>query len=225
MAFHGRKIWFLTGSQDLYGEVILGQVKTDSAEMVAGLNASAAVPVEIVHRPTVTTPDGIRRACIEASADDSVIGVIGWMHTFSPAKMWITGLQALTKPFLHLHTQHNADLPYDSIDMEFMNTNQSAHGDREFAYIVSRLRMPRKTVAGHWQDPAVQGRIGSWMRAAAGVHEARNLKCIRFGDNMREVADTDGDKVEVQARLGASCTPAAARLQLPIRPCTAGSCQ
>ena len=205
MAFQGLKIWFLTGSQDLYGEVILGQVKTNSAEMVAGLNASAAVPVEIVHRPTVTTPDGIRRACIEASADDSVIGVIGWMHTFSPAKMWITGLQALTKPFLHLHTQHNADLPYDSIDMEFMNTNQSAHGDREFAYIVSRLRMPRKTVAGHWQDPAVQGRIGSWMRAAAGVHEARNLKCIRFGDNMREVADTDGDKVEVQARLGASC--------------------
>ena len=205
MAFDGLKIWFLTGSQDLYGEVILGQVREQSAEIVAGLNAAGSIPVEIVHKPTVTTPDGIRRACIEASADDSVIGVIGWMHTFSPAKMWIAGLQALTKPFLHLHTQHNADLPYDSIDMEFMNTNQSAHGDREFAYIVSRLRMPRKTVAGHWQDAAVQGRVGSWMRAAAGVHEARNLRCIRFGDNMREVADTDGDKVEVQARFGASC--------------------
>ena len=178
MAFDGLKIWFLTGSQDLYGEVILGKVKANSAEMVEGLNAADVVPVEVVHRPTVTTPDGIRRACIEASADDSVIGVIGWMHTFSPAKMWIAGLQSLTKPFLHLHTQHNARLPYDSIDMEFMNTNQSAHGDREFAYIVSRLRMPRKTIAGHWQDPAVQGRIGSWMRAAAGVHEARTLRCM-----------------------------------------------
>ena len=205
MAFEGLKIWFLTGSQDLYGEVILGKVAAQSAEVVAGLNTAPATPVEIVHKPTVTTPDGIRRACIEASADDSVIGVIGWMHTFSPAKMWIHGLQALTKPFLHLHTQHNADLPYGSIDMEFMNLNQSAHGDREFAYIVSRLRMPRKTVAGHWQDQAVQGRIGSWMRAAAGVHEARVLKVIRFGDNMREVADTDGDKVEVQARFGTSC--------------------
>jgi L-arabinose isomerase len=205
MAFEGLKIWFLTGSQDLYGEVILAAVKEQSSAMVAGLNAAEALPVDIVHKPTVTTPDGIRRACIEASADDSVIGVIGWMHTFSPAKMWIAGLQSLTKPFLHLHTQHNADLPYGSIDMEFMNLNQSAHGDREFAYIVSRLRMPRKTVAGHWQEPTVQGRIGSWMRAAAGVHEARNLKVIRFGDNMREVADTDGDKVEVQARLGASC--------------------
>lgn len=205
MAFDGLKIWFLTGSQDLYGEVILGKVAANSRQMVAGLNAAETLPVEIVPKPTVTTPDGIRRACIEASADDSVIGVVGWMHTFSPAKMWIGGLQSLTVPFLHLHTQHNADLPYGSIDMEFMNTNQSAHGDREFAYIVSRLRLPRKTIAGHWQDPAVQGRIGSWMRAAAGVHEARNLKCIRFGDNMREVADTDGDKVEVQARFGTSC--------------------
>ena len=204
MAFDGLKIWFLTGSQDLYGEVILGQVQSQSTAMVAGLNA-AGLPVEIVRRPTVTTPAGIRRACIEASADDSVIGVIGWMHTFSPAKMWITGLQALTKPFLHLHTQHNAELPYGTIDMDFMNLNQSAHGDREFAYIVSRLRLPRKTIAGHWQDAAVQGRIGSWMRAAAGVHEARNLKVIRFGDNMREVADTDGDKVEVQIRFGAAC--------------------
>jgi L-arabinose isomerase len=205
MAFDGLKIWFLTGSQDLYGEVILGKVKAQSAEMVSGLNAASGIPVEIVHLPTVTTPDGIRRVCLDASSDDSVIGVIGWMHTFSPAKMWIAGLQALTKPFLHLHTQFGADLPYGSIDMEFMNLNQSAHGDREFAYIVSRLRMPRKTVAGHWADPLVQSRIEAWQRAAAGVHEARNLKVIRFGDNMREVADTDGDKVEVQVRLGTSC--------------------
>ncbi len=205
MAFEGLKIWFLTGSQGLYGEVILGKVLAQSQEMVAGLNASADIPVEIVHKPTVTTPDGIRRACIDASADDSCIGVIGWMHTFSPAKMWIAGLQALTKPFLHLHTQYGADLPYGAIDMEFMNLNQSAHGDREFAYIVSRLRLPRKTVAGHWQEAGVQRRVGAWMRAAAGAHEARDLRVIRFGDNMREVADTDGDKVEVQARFGAAC--------------------
>jgi L-arabinose isomerase len=205
MGFAGREVWFLTGSQDLYGEAVLAQVKAQSSEVVAGLSASTHVPVKLVARPTVTTPDGIRRACIDASADDACIGVIGWMHTFSPAKMWIAGLQALTKPFLHLHTQHNAGLPFASIDMDFMNLNQSAHGDREFAYIVSRLRIPRKTVAGHWADPAVQRRIGSWMRAAAGVHEARGLRVIRFGDNMREVADTDGDKVEVQARFGASC--------------------
>ena len=147
------KIWFLTGSQDLYGEAILGAVKEQSAEMVTGLGLAPDIPVEIVRVPTVTTPDAIRRACLEASSDDACIGVIGWMHTFSPAKMWISGLQALNKPFLHLHTQYGADLPYGSIDMEFMNLNQSAHGDREFAYIVSRLRMPRKTIAGHWQDP------------------------------------------------------------------------
>jgi L-arabinose isomerase len=205
MAFKGLQVWFLTGSQELYGEAILASVRQQSAEIVAGLGAATSTPVEIVHRPTVTTPDGIRRACIEATADDHCIGVIGWMHTFSPAKMWIAGLQALGKPFLHLHTQYNGQLPYEAIDMAFMNLNQSAHGDREFAYIVSRLRLPRKTIAGHWQDPVVQSRIGAWMRAAAGVHEARNLKVVRFGDNMREVADTDGDKVEVQARLGASC--------------------
>jgi L-arabinose isomerase len=205
MAFDGLRVWFLTGSQDLYGEVILAKVKEQSKEIVAGLNAAGDIPVEIVHKPTVTTPDAIRRACLDASADDGCIGVIGWMHTFSPAKMWIAGLQALQKPFLHLHTQHGADLPYGSIDMEFMNLNQSAHGDREFAYIMSRLRLPRKTVAGHWQEPGVQSRIGAWTRAAAGAHEARNLRVIRFGDNMREVADTDGDKVEVQARLGTSC--------------------
>jgi L-arabinose isomerase len=205
MAFDGLRIWFLTGSQDLYGEAILAQVSEQSATLVAGLGSADDVPVEIVHKPTVTTPDGIRRACLDATSDDTCIGVIGWMHTFSPAKMWIAGLQALGKPFLHLHTQYGRDLPYAEIDMTFMNLNQSAHGDREFAYIVSRLRMPRKTVAGHWQDRAVQARVGAWMRAAVGLHEARTLKVVRFGDNMREVADTDGDKVEVQARLGVSC--------------------
>jgi L-arabinose isomerase len=205
MAFDELKIWFLTGSQDLYGEAILRKVREQAEEIVAGLAAAPAIPVEIVPKPTVTTPDGIRRVCLDATADDACIGVIGWMHTFSPAKMWIAGLQALQKPFLHLHTQFGRDLPYGSIDMPFMNLNQSAHGDREFAYIVSRLRMPRKTIAGHWQEAAVQGRIGAWARAAAGAHEARNLKVVRFGDNMREVADTDGDKVEMQARFGTAC--------------------
>jgi len=204
MAFEGLHIRFLTGSQDLYGEDILRRVREQSAQMVAGLDSAPVIPVNVVHHPTVTTPDGIRRACLDATADDSCIGVIGWMHTFSPAKMWIAGLQALQKPFLHLHTQFGRDLPYADIDMAFMNLNQSAHGDREFAYIVSRLRMPRKTIAGHWQDPSVQGRLGAWTRAAVGAHEARRLKVVRFGDNMREVADTDGDKVEVQARFGTS---------------------
>ncbi len=205
MAFDGLSIRFLTGSQELYGEAILAQVQAQASELVAGLDAAADIPVTILAQPTVTTPEGIRRACLEASADDGCIGVIGWMHTFSPAKMWIAGLQALQKPFLHLHTQYGAQLPYGSIDMAFMNLNQSAHGDREFAYIVSRLRMPRKTVAGHWQDPLVQRRIGAWTRAAAGAHEARTLRVIRFGDNMREVADTDGDKVELEVRFGTSC--------------------
>ena len=169
---------------------------------MAGLGDAPDIPLHIVHKPTVTTPDGIRRACLDASADDACIGVIAWMHTFSPAKMWIAGLQALQKPFLHLHTQYGRDLPYADLDMAFMNLNQSAHGDREFGYIVSRLRHPGKVIAGHWQDPAVQARIGAWARAAAGAHEAHTLKVCRFGDNMREVAVTEGDKVEVQARLG-----------------------
>ncbi len=204
MAFDELRVVFLTGSLHYYDDATRRLVERQSKEIAAGLSAAPDIPIEIVHKPTVTTPDGIRRACLEASADDGCIGVIGWMHTFSPAKMWIAGLQALQKPFLHLHTQHNAELPYGAIDMAFMNLNQSAHGDREFAYIVSRLRLPRKTIAGHWQEPTVQARIGSWMRACAGAHEARDLRVIRFGDNMREVADTDGDKVEVQARFGTS---------------------
>ena len=174
MAFEGRSIWFLTGSQDLYGEATLRAVHEQSAAIVAGLREAPDIPVEIVHKPTVTTPDGIRRACLDATADDSCIGVIAWMHTFSPAKMWIAGLQALQKPFLHLHTQFGRDLPYADLDMAFMNLNQSAHGDREFAYIVSRLRHPGKVIAGHWQDPAVQRahrRLGPrGRRGARGAH-------------------------------------------------------
>ncbi len=204
MAFDGLRIWFMTGSQDLYGEETLRKVAEQATRIVAGLDVAPDIPVEVVLRPTVITPDGIRRACLDATADDSCIGVIAWMHTFSPAKMWIAGLQALQKPFLHLHTQFGRDLPYADLDMDFMNLNQSAHGDREFAYIVARLRHPGKVVAGHWQDPAVQRRIGAWARAAAGAHEASHLKVCRFGDNMREVAVTEGDKVEVQARLGVS---------------------
>ena len=202
MAFDGFHIRFLTGSQDLYGEETLERVREQAAAVVAGLAGASGIPVGIVRQPTVKEPDGIRRACLEATADDACIGVIGWMHTFSPAKMWIAGLQALQKPFLHLHTQFGRDLPWADIDMDFMNLNQSAHGDREFAYIVSRLRRPRKTVAGHWQDEGVRERSGAWARAAAGAHEARRLRVARFGDNMREVAVTEGDKVEAQARLG-----------------------
>ena len=169
MAFDNLRIWFLTGSQDLYGEETLRQVEDQSTRIAVGLGASSDIPIEIVPRPTVASPDGIRRACLDATADDSCIGVIAWMHTFSPAKMWIAGLQALQKPLLHLHTQFGRDLPWADIDMEFMNLNQSAHGDREFAYIVSRLRLPRKTVVGYWRDPTAQQRVGAWARAAAGA--------------------------------------------------------
>lgn len=202
MAFEGLEIWFLTGSQDLYGEETLRQVARQSGAMVDGLDASESITVRIVPQPVVLTPDSIRRVCLEANATDACIGVIAWMHTFSPAKMWIAGLQTLRKPLLHLHTQYGRDLPWADIDMDFMNLNQSAHGDREFAYIVTRLRHPRKVVAGFWQDPTVQERIGAWARAAAGWHEAQHLRIARFGDNMREVAVTEGDKVEAQARLG-----------------------
>ena len=199
-----RRLWLLTGSQDLYGEETLAAVAEQSREVAAGLDASPAIPLAIVHRPVLTTPDAIRRACVEAGADDACIGVIAWMHTFSPAKMWIGGLTVLTKPLLHLHTQFNRSLPWAEIDMDFMNLNQSAHGDREFGHIQTRLGMSRKVVVGHWSDPAIQSRIGGWARAAAGAAEARQLNVIRFGDNMRSVAVTDGDKVEAQRRLGFS---------------------
>jgi len=196
------EVWFLTGSQDLYGEETLRQVAADSELIAAGLDESASIPVRVVFKPVVKSPEGIAAACLAATAAERCVGVIAWMHTFSPARMWIAGLQALRKPLLHLHTQFNRDLPWADIDMDFMNLNQAAHGDREFAHIEARLSVARKTVSGYWQDPAVAERIGAWARAACGWHEGQHLRVARFGDNMRQVAVTDGDKVEAQIRLG-----------------------
>ncbi|MBP7936000.1 MAG: L-arabinose isomerase [Phycisphaerae bacterium] len=202
MAFDNLEIWFITGSQHLYGEEALNQVADNSRRMVEGLNASARLPFRLVFKPVVTTADSILRVCREANAAPHCAGLITWMHTFSPAKMWIAGLQALDKPMAHLHTQYNRDLPWATIDMDFMNLNQAAHGDREFGFICARMEQPRKVVVGHWQDPEVQDRLAVWQRAAAGLHELRNLKVARIGDNMRQVAVTEGDKVEAQIRLG-----------------------
>jgi len=197
-----KQLWFITGSQHLYGEEAIAQVSQNSADIVAGLDAAEAIPVSVVAKPVLTTPDEIRRVMLEANADESCIGVVTWMHTFSPAKMWIAGLGVLQKPLLHLHTQHNVDLPWADIDMDFMNLNQAAHGDREFGYVLTRMRHRRKTVVGHWADEAVQRRIGNWARAALGWDEVQHLKLVRFGDNMRQVAVTEGDKVEAQIKLG-----------------------
>jgi L-arabinose isomerase len=197
-----RKVWFLTGSQHLYGEETLRQVAAQS-QQVAGLLAGAAdVPVAVEWRPVLTDPDAIRRTMLEANLDDAVVGVIAWMHTFSPAKMWIAGLDALAKPLLHLHTQVNVELPWSTIDFDFMNLNQAAHGDREFGYIETRLDVPRTTVVGHASDPRVTREVGTWCRAAAARADLRGLRLARFGDNMRHVAVTEGDKTEAQLRLG-----------------------
>jgi L-arabinose isomerase len=198
------EVWFLTGSQHLYGEKTLREVERQAARIVAGLGEDEGIRIAVTQRPVLTTAESIAQACRDANGSRNCIGVIAWMHTFSPGKMWIAGLSALQKPLLHLHTQHNRDLPWSEIDMDFMNLNQAAHGDREFGYIATRLRHPRKTVVGHWQDPEVRGRIATWSRAAAAWHEARQLRVVRFGDNMREVAVTEGDKVEAQVRLGVS---------------------
>jgi L-arabinose isomerase len=195
-------VWFLTGSQGLYGEETLRQVAEQSQAVAAGLAGSPGIPVTVEWKPVLTDSAAIRRAMLEANADDSVIGVIAWMHTFSPAKMWIAGLDALQKPLLHLHTQANVDLPWGEIDFDFMNLNQAAHGDREFGYIESRLNVPRTTVVGHVSDPAVTARVGVWTRAAAGRAATRDMKVARFGDNMRYVAVTEGDKTEAELRLG-----------------------
>ncbi|MFF8478920.1 L-arabinose isomerase [Streptomyces sp. NPDC015414] len=199
-----RQIWFLTGSQGLYGEDVLEQVARQSREVADLLATHSDITSEIVTKPVLTEAAAIRRTLLEASADDSVIGVIAWMHTFSPAKMWITGLDALRKPLLHLHTQVNRDLPWSSIDMDFMNLNQAAHGDREFGYIQTRIGLTRKTVTGHLSNPAVVSRVADWARAALGVHAVRTARLVRFGDNMRDVAVTEGDKVEAELRFGAS---------------------
>ena len=198
-----REIWFLTGSQGLYGAETLRQVAAQSREIAETLG-SGPLPVRVVWQPVLTDADAIRRVCLEANSDDGCVGVVAWMHTFSPAKMWIAGLDALRKPLLHLHTQINVELPWASIDMDFMNLNQAAHGDREFGYIQSRLGVARKTVAGHVSDPAVIARVASWTRAALGRAELATLRLARFGDNMRDVAVTEGDKVEAQRRFGVS---------------------
>jgi L-arabinose isomerase len=197
------QIWFLTGSQGLYGQETLDQVATQSREIQQTLIGGGLV-ADLIGKPVLVDSGAIRAVMLEANADPDCIGVIAWMHTFSPAKMWITGLDALRKPMLHLHTQLNVSLPWSSIDMDFMNLNQAAHGDREFGYIQARLGVPRKTVAGHASDPSVVERINAWGRAATGVQHLRRLRLARFGDNMRDVAVTEGDKVEAELRFGVS---------------------
>ena len=198
------ELWFLTGSQSLYGQETLDQVAEQSQDIAARLDAQDDVPVPVVWKPTLLDAESILRQMLEADAAPECVGVIAWMHTFSPAKMWIAGLNALTKPLLHLHTQAGMELPWDTIDMDFMNLNQAAHGDREFGFIQSRLGVPRKTVAGHVDSPSVARRVGEWARAALGAAELRSLRLARFGDNMRDVAVTEGDKVQAQATFGVS---------------------
>ncbi len=198
------EVWFVTGSQRLYGPETLAQVAESSGKIAAALDGSSRIPCRVVAKPVVKTPDEIYGLLTEANVAKGCVGLVLWMHTFSPAKMWIAGLTALQKPYLHLHTQFNRELPWGTIDMDFMNLNQAAHGDREFGFICTRLRQSRKVVVGHWQDEEVQERIGAWMRAACGWAETRRLKVARFGDNMREVAVTEGDKVAAQRQFGTS---------------------
>ena len=198
------ELWFVTGSQHLYGDETLKQVAQHSQQIARSLNDAQQVPVTVVFKPTVKSTEEIYAICSEANTAKSCIGIIAWMHTFSPAKMWIGGLKILQKPLLHLHTQFNRDIPWSEIDMDFMNLNQSAHGDREFGYMVSRMRMNRKVVVGHWQDDEVLNEIGTWARAASGWHDWQGARFVRFGDNMRFVAVTDGDKVEAELKFGYS---------------------
>jgi L-arabinose isomerase len=198
------EVWFITGSQNLYGEETLNKVAEHSKAIAAGIDASGKIPVRVVYKPTVKTPEEIYDTLLAANSATNVIGVITWMHTFSPAKMWIRGLSILKKPLLHLHTQYNRDIPWSSIDMDFMNLNQSAHGDREFGFMVSRMRKNRKVVVGHWEDTEALAQIASWTRAAAGWYDWQGARFARFGDNMRYVAVTDGDKVEAELQFGFS---------------------
>jgi L-arabinose isomerase len=202
--FHKLEIWFLTGSQHLYGENTLKEVARHGGIIAQSLEDSPVIPVTIRFWPVVKTPEEIVRVCADANHHEHCIGVIAWMHTFSPAKMWIGGLKILHKPLLHLHTQFNRDIPWSGIDMDFMNLNQSAHGDREFGFIMSRMRRNRKVAAGHWQDPETIHEIANWSRVAAGWHDWQGARFVRFGDNMRFVAVTEGDKVEAELRLGYS---------------------
>ncbi len=199
-----KELWFISGSQHLYGAETLEQVRRNAGEIARGLDDSPHIPLRMVFKALVTTPEEISNACQAANASQACIGVVLWMHTFSPAKMWIHGLKLLNKPLCHLHTQFNAEIPWKSIDMDFMNLNQSAHGDREFGFLVSRMRIKRKVVAGHWKDAPVQKKLGVWARTALGWDELQRLRVARIGDNMREVAVTEGDKVAAQLRFGLS---------------------
>jgi L-arabinose isomerase len=197
-------LWFVTGSQHLYGPGPLARVAANSETIAASLNAREELPVNVVFKPVMVDSEGISNLCAEANGTKNCIGLVLWMHTFSPAKMWIAGLTSLRKPFVHLHTQYNRELPYSSIDMDFMNLNQSAHGDREFGFITARLRLARKVVVGYWDDAETVDEIATWSRAALGWHESQHMKIARFGDNMRNVAVTEGDKVEAQRVFGYS---------------------
>lgn len=198
------EIWFVTGSQHLYGEETLKKVAEHSEQIARSFNDDKQIPVRVIFKPTVKSPEEIYNVCQDANTTKKCIGIIAWMHTFSPAKMWIGGLKILQKPIMHLHTQFNRDIPWGSIDMDFMNLNQSAHGDREFGSILSRMRLNRKVVVGHWQDTEVIGQINAWSRVAAGWADWQGAKFVRFGDNMRYVAVTDGDKVEAEIKFGYS---------------------
>ncbi|GGE25758.1 L-arabinose isomerase [Pullulanibacillus camelliae] len=196
------EFWFVTGSQHLYGEDALREVEKHSIHITQGLNQGDRLPYKLVFKSVLTTSDAIRALCREANSDENCAGLMTWMHTFSPAKMWIAGLSELQKPILHLHTQFNRDIPWDDIDMDFMNLNQSAHGDREYGFIHTRMQLSRKVIVGYWQDEAVKSRLSAWMQTAVGHNEGKGLKVARFGDNMRHVAVTEGDKVEAQIKLG-----------------------
>lgn len=204
IALHDFELWFATGSQHLYGPEILRQVAEDSKVVAAYLNEAVEIPCKVVFKPVLTTPDEITELCAGANRAEKCVGVVAWMHTFSPAKMWIAGLNLLRKPLAHLHTQFNRDIPWDSIDMDFMNLNQSAHGDREFGFICSRMRKNRKVIVGHWRDPQIARSLGVWARAACAWSDMQGMKIARFGDNMRDVAVTEGDKVEAQKVFGYS---------------------
>ena len=196
------EVWLVTGSQHLYGPETLAQVAANSQQIAKALDASPRIPCRVVFKPVVKTPEEVLALLSEANAAPSCVGLVLWMHTFSPARMWIAGLKALRKPYAHLHTQFNRDLPWGTIDMNFMNLNQAAHGDREFGHICTRLRQTRKVVVGHWEDESVHASLDVWMRAACAWADSQRLKLVRFGDNMREVAVTEGDKVSAQRQFG-----------------------
>ena len=202
--FKKHQVWFVTGSQHLYGQKTLDQVAEHSREIARFLDSAGSIPVTIVFKPVLTSPESILQLCLEANSDPACVGLITWMHTFSPAKMWIAGLKALRKPLAHLHTQFNRELPWATIDMDFMNLNQAAHGDREFGHGATRVGISRKVIVGFWQDAELLEQLGRWTRTAYAWHDAQNMKVARFGDNMRQVAVTEGDKVEAQIRFGYS---------------------